>query len=175
MRPAGDVDLRLTPGSFTDFIAKHKGRIAYSTTAGMQPDLVLLHEMVHAARIMRGICNPAPIGFGYHNEEEYFAILVTNICASETNRVIWITDTRSFPDFRCDHTTNKACSLTDEEFLPASRTDSSGATQAALNFRLVGKFINQHPATASTLRYINCPFNPIRRYFELMAKGVAVS
>jgi hypothetical protein len=48
---------------------------------GWRPDEILLHEMVHAARYLGGDFKKTPIpGMPeYENEEEYFAILVTNI------------------------------------------------------------------------------------------------
>jgi len=179
-KPEGDVDIRFTPGRFRDYIATHQFTgLFIEGVAGAQPDAVLLHEMVHALRMMRGIFNGAPIGFLYLNEEEYFAILIANIYASELRRVILIkkTDPPGFHldipgneiainDLRCNYRSFSQCSFTDEEFLP----ESNGSPQTDLNFRLVRKFIDQHPGTANALRYINCSFNPIRRYFELAEK-----
>jgi hypothetical protein len=56
-----------------------------------QDDDVLLHEMVHALRIMQGLGNPIPTSFGgaggvdmtgYQDEEEFLAVVITNVYIS---------------------------------------------------------------------------------------------
>lgn len=42
-----------------------------------------VHELVHKARMMQGLFSTETTGDGYHNLEEFFAILVANIHASE--------------------------------------------------------------------------------------------
>jgi len=164
-----DVDIRFTPEKFSDFVATHRGLSAFGTAAA-QPDEILLHEVVHAIRLMRGIFGQFPVGFGYDDEEEFFAILVANIYASEMNRVIKVFNV-SVPDLRCNHHGYEQCSLTDEGFLPEQGTQY----QADENYRLVKKFIDQHAVTAQAMKDIDCSFNPIRRYFELTARGRLVS
>jgi len=46
---------------------------------GHQPDEVLHHELVHASRQMRGVMNQMPVNKGYGNNEEYLAVVLTNI------------------------------------------------------------------------------------------------
>lgn len=51
---------------------------------GSLPDEVLLHELVHGLRKMQGKHNPYPTDAkGYDNEEEFLAIVVTNVYMSE--------------------------------------------------------------------------------------------
>jgi hypothetical protein len=47
------------------------------------PDEVLLHELVHATRQMRGLRFHVPMSGGYGNKEEFFANLIENIYRSE--------------------------------------------------------------------------------------------
>jgi hypothetical protein len=51
---------------------------------GSQPDESLLHEMVHALRMMQGQYNPVPTANRfYDDEEEFLAIVVTNVYISQ--------------------------------------------------------------------------------------------
>lgn len=59
----------------------------FAGTAGAAPDDVLLHEMVHALRIMQGLYNPVPTrNTSYTNEEEFLAIEVGNVYISANNK-----------------------------------------------------------------------------------------
>jgi hypothetical protein len=50
---------------------------------GHLPDEVLFHELVHAARILRGVLYKHEVDNDYHNLEEYIAVVVSNIYLSE--------------------------------------------------------------------------------------------
>jgi len=50
------------------------------------PDHVLFHELVHATRHLRGAVYHMPVNQGYNNEEEYLAIMLTNIYARNKNK-----------------------------------------------------------------------------------------
>jgi hypothetical protein len=50
---------------------------------GLDKDEVLFHELVHASRLMRGVFNMAKAFPYYQNEEEYIAVVVSNIYLSE--------------------------------------------------------------------------------------------
>jgi hypothetical protein len=50
------------------------------------PDHVLFHELVHATRHLRGVVYNMPVDQGYNNEEEYLAIMLTNIYARNKNK-----------------------------------------------------------------------------------------
>src|SRR5207342_856269 len=47
------------------------------------PDEVLFHEMVHASRTMRGVSDRKTASRRYGDEEEYIAVVLTNIYMSE--------------------------------------------------------------------------------------------
>lgn len=50
---------------------------------GLNPDEVLYHELVHATRELKGIRSKRPVNRNYDNEEEYLAVVITNIYLSE--------------------------------------------------------------------------------------------
>lgn len=56
---------------------------ARATGPGSLPDEVLCHELVHAGRQMQGIQHSATVDKGYENEEEFVAIVVSNVYLSE--------------------------------------------------------------------------------------------
>jgi Effector protein len=56
--------------------------LARSSGPGSDPDEVLYHELVHATRYLRGVLSLKPMA-GYKNEEEYLAVVVTNIYLSD--------------------------------------------------------------------------------------------
>ncbi len=58
--------------------------------AGRDRDEVLLHELVHAMRITRGLmnqCYEATIR-GFTNQEEFMAVVISNVYSSETGRAL---------------------------------------------------------------------------------------
>ena len=120
--------------------------------AGAKPDEVLAHEMTHATRQMRGLLNSMPLGSNYDTEEEFLAILVANIYISESGRP---------EDLRLDHhTSNQLRDNTDATFLPTRDPN-------AYRYRLIEQFIRQQPKLTADLARVPCPFNPIRRYYDL--------
>lgn len=143
-----DSDVNFTPLIYRKYCNQHKN----GHRSGAQPDEILFHEMVHATRQMRGLLNPRPLGFLYDTEEEFFAILLANIYASETGRPI---------DLRSDHHGYEHLATdTDAKFLPKrDMTD--------YRYRLVYQLVHEEPRMAHELSKIHSPFNPIRRYFEL--------
>jgi hypothetical protein len=52
-----------------------------------QPTVVKL-EMVHASWQMRGLLDPLPLSFLYDTGEDFFAILLANVYASESGRAV---------------------------------------------------------------------------------------
>jgi hypothetical protein len=149
-----DSKVSFTPVMFTRYCNQHK----HGHKVGAQPDEVLFHEMVHATRQMRGHLNPLPLGFLYDTEEEFFAIVLANIYASETGRAV---------DLRSDHHGFEHLTTdTNARFLPKrDMTD--------YRYRLIDKLIHQEPRMCFELnRMQHVPFNPIRRYFELQRTTV---
>jgi hypothetical protein len=147
-----DSYVKFTPAVFAEYCAKNKDP---QKKSGAQPDEVLFHEMVHAVRDMLGLSNPEPLGNSYGTKEEFFAILLANIYASETRRP---------EDISANHEDySMAIDNTDAKFLPS-------ADPADYRYRLVQQFVLEHPNLANDLRRIpaeRIPFNPVRRYFEL--------
>src|SRR5258708_23434633 len=112
-----------------------------ATKSGAQPDEILFHEMVHATRQMRGIFNPMPLGFLYDTEEEFFAILLANIYASETGRPI---------DLRSDHHGFEHLTTdTNAKFLP--KQDMSD-----YRYRLAVKPVHAEPTRSPDTRKHQC-------------------
>jgi Effector protein len=56
---------------------------------GYRPDEVLVHELVHASRIMRGVMNFMPVNKGYDDLEEYIATILANIYLSEKGQTVF--------------------------------------------------------------------------------------
>lgn len=56
------------------------------------PDEALFHEMVHASRIMRGVSDDPPVNAGYTDQEEYLAVVLTNIYMSEKGQWVFAGD-----------------------------------------------------------------------------------
>jgi len=143
-----DSVISYTPKTFRKFCMTHKR----GHKSGAQPDEVLFHEMVHSTRQMRGKLDPLPLGYLYDTEEEFFAIVLANIYASETHREI---------DLRADHHGFEHLKTdTDARFLPKRSLHD-------YRYRLVSKLVHQEPKLAHELKRVHSHFNPIRRYYEL--------
>jgi len=150
-----DVKISFTPIQFSKYCAQkgvHK--------CGAQPDETLFHEMVHGIRDMLGLLNPIALGFLYDTEEEFFAIVLANIYASETGRPL---------DIRADHHGFEHLTTdTDATFLPKKDVTD-------YRYRLIDKFVHQQGGLAVELSKINCAFNPLRRYFQLQGRSISAS
>lgn len=151
-----DSSVSFTPVMFTKYCNQQKK----GHKSGAQPDEVLFHEMVHATRQLRGLFNPLPLGFLYDTEEEFFAIVLANIYASETGRPV---------DIRSDHHGFEHLSTdVNAKFLP--KRDVSD-----YRYRLVDKLVQQEPKMARELdRLKHASFNPVRRYYELQRTSIHV-
>jgi len=151
-RTAVDVHFSANSWSATSGCRKGPGSLA---------DEILLHELVHAMRNLAQKSNQASLTgkmAGYENEEEYFAVLVTNIFTSELGRQPnWTTGARK-TGLREDHMgfhdlgENMALAV---DFL-----------RDADNFRLVKKFCDQHGNFAQQIGEANARFNPIKVYYR---------
>lgn len=120
-----------------------------------QPDEVLFHELVHAARYLGGDFKKTPIPKmpEYDNEEEYFAVLITNIYISERGR--------SFASFSKSHRLRRKPEMNEQEADPWAFLLEDD------NYRLVEKFCKQHPTIAPIIAHAPADFNPIRDYYDL--------
>jgi hypothetical protein len=84
---------------------------------------------------------------------------LANIYASETGRPI---------DLRSDHHGFEHLTTdTNAKFLP--KRDMTDC-----RYRLVYKLVHEEPRMTHELRNIHCPFNPIRRYYELQRTHVSM-
>jgi hypothetical protein len=117
---------------------------------------LFLHELIHALRALRGQleCVPTRVP-GYGNEEEFFAILVTNIFMSECGKTV----------LRGDHTRTGVLSgplVTSEGFLGKGVTPSLEQHQ---NRWLVNKLVcEDYDLCRNVADVTTAPFNPIREY-----------
>jgi len=71
-----------------------RGQLGLPGIGGKQNEM-LFHELVHALRIVCGRWNPTSVSGAYHNLEEFFAILVTNIYMAECGATLLRRDHRT--------------------------------------------------------------------------------
>jgi hypothetical protein len=127
-------------------------RYGKGNKAGAKPDEVLFHEMVHAARVMHGIKSAQPLRHGYDTEEEFYAILLANLYASETGRGVDLReDHQQFDPLRANR---------NESFLPTKN-------RGDFHFTLIDKMAHQQARFSQQLAAISTPFNPVLRYYQL--------
>jgi len=105
---------------------------------------VLLHELVHALRQMSGLLDPYPMERGFDTQEEFFAVLVTNIYTSERGR---------FRQLRGDH--GNLALVEPQEW-------ATDREYRALTYAVV---ISQ-PSLVRRLARVRAPFNPFAGRYE---------
>jgi hypothetical protein len=141
-----DVDIHFSMSTW------ESGTCNNSNSFGAGADEVLLHELVHALRAMRGRWDPVPTTIrSYDNQEEFFAILITNIYMSEKQPDVYL--------FRSGH----------RDFSPLDpfQADSEGFLRQPDNLRLVDRLCGQEAPLCQRIRYVTRPtFNPIRELLE---------
>lgn len=159
LRPIGAV-VRFVPTMYTDGGGCHKKYTALSQNVA-RPEEVLLHELVHAFRMVSGklnMENKTHLGLiKYDSPEEFYAILVTNMYQSEMKTYL-----------RADHrgfsTLDKALEDSFEFFKVSQRA-----------FELVDKFCKDNRGLTRALSKISVPFNPIAAYYKDPKKAQANS
>jgi hypothetical protein len=114
------------------------------------PDELLLHEMVHALRIMQGVWNPMPSNdyiFDYKNFEEFLAVVITNvyICTKRGNALLRKSYRRVGPLEGTWNTTDK--------FL-----------QYELHQSILGYYTIRWQPVFGLLGDVDTPFNPFRPF-----------
>lgn len=132
-----------TPGTF------QQSACATNGNAGNTPMEILVHELVHAVRTLTG-------NFGKNAslaEEEEFAILFTNIFASEINLTKMREKHANF------WAVPESAAIYNERYYRD-------------NFGTVEKFNLQNPTLARSLARIDVPFNPLRLLYQ--RKNLAV-
>jgi hypothetical protein len=75
-----DVFVAFSPEAYV------RGSASRPPGPGKDPDEVLFHELVHATRQLAGVVYFAPVNHNYDNEEEYLAIVLSNIYIRNKNK-----------------------------------------------------------------------------------------
>jgi hypothetical protein len=120
----------------------------YAPGPGAKSDEILLHEMIHGLRDLAGVAGDTALTGAYadyDNEEEFYAIVITNIYMSERGAVL----------LRKDHHTFAALANADS-FL----NDKT-------YYALMKKLVAQQSILCGSLANVNCTFNPVRDYIAL--------
>jgi hypothetical protein len=120
------VDIYFTP-------RRHRGRES--------ADEVLLHELLHATRKVRGVLYRMPMTGGYGNQEEFLAVLVANMYRSEKKS----TDLFNYHGGSID-----AAKFLDSNLSPPIRTVIAGLRTA-------------QPSLYAALARVQATFNPVRQ------------
>ena len=144
-----DSFIRFSPGMWGF------GGACYPGMPGASPSEILLHEMLHSYRQMRGDSYALPTIGGrlqYDNLEEFFAIVVTNIFVSDPSNP---TPNRTL---RADHWGFQP--------LAAAQTTSKGFLAQKGNQNLIGKIVADEAGLALDLKEIKATFNPVREYIS---------
>ena len=129
------------------FVASGDGgraQIFYTTsraTGADSADEVLLHELVHAGRQMRGVFHKFAMTGGYKNQEEFVAELVENIYRSEKGRR---------PTLYGGALMTNPGAFLDSGISPPPRTVIAGLR-------------SDEPVLFAALAQIETPFNPVRQ------------
>jgi hypothetical protein len=111
-----DSPIKFTPGLFTG---------SMMVAPSFAPDEVLFHEMVHASREMRGVLDRVPVDRGYDDQEEYLAVILTNIYLSEKGQTV----------FRGDHRLGKIYSNEEDILLSNPQHVSMSPVTLLENFK----------------------------------------
>jgi hypothetical protein len=124
-----------------------------TASPGMRSDEILFHELVHSLRHVTGQTSIQPMAENFDRVEEFMAVLVSNIFASEINRPL-----------RGGHH-GVSLGLPGQIFsMPLDQAlEDPHAFLAHSNFReLAQQFIREHPKFGADLRGLaNIKFNPI--------------
>jgi hypothetical protein len=129
------------------------GSKCYDSGPGGTPDEILLHEMLHAYRRVKGtffLQNFTKKDKSFDTSEEIFAIILTNIYLSEKGKI----------SLRKDHA--------DFSELPAKWSTSEGMMNDPDFNEWVGKFWSSDNELASQIARSNAVFNPFKNYRQMM-------
>ncbi|MBL8231572.1 MAG: hypothetical protein JNL98_23955 [Bryobacterales bacterium] len=143
-----DVVIRFEPQTYTNTFFREQ----WDRSGIVRPDDVLLHELIHALRIMRGILDWTPMGNKYDRVEEFCVILLTNIYVSEVGRT---------NDLRGDHRA---------PFVTLKQANHSHWGDADvihyMNFQKeIDGLVKAMPDICAAITSLNIEWNPIRRQY----------
>ncbi len=80
-----DVVISIEPKSWRGGLPKSSGIDPHGLWA---PDDILVHEAFHALRYMKGIVKRTPMGDGWTEREEFYAMIIANIYRSEKGQPV---------------------------------------------------------------------------------------
>ena len=122
---------------------------------GAEADEILLHEMGHGLRQMRGQmqCSGTSDNPAYDTREEFVAILISNLYRSERRR----------PGLRSDHGANSPP-------LSAALSDSATFLSTGNHKDYIHQMFDEDLVFAKNLSNVSCPFNPVKVFFEKYGK-----
>lgn len=107
----------------------------------------LLHELVHALRLARGLACRRPLGDGWVDSEEFIAVMVTNMYLSEKGK---------HRALRGDY---------GHSFKPLTNPGSFAFDHK----EPLTVFRDEMPKLARDLAAVDCRFNPLRDYLRAFA------
>jgi hypothetical protein len=125
---------------------------------GLEPDEVVYHEMVHAFRMMTGTIYRMPVNQGYENEEEFLAIVLTNIYMSE----------KKAPALRARHQPPNTALFEPDKFLDNSQNVNLPPIYLIERFRLNNPMLY---AKFAAITKTSAAFNPVREFEVRRAAG----
>ena len=131
---------------------------------GGNPDEILYHELVHAFRrtsSKRARVETSGGLINYDSNEEFIAILITNIYVSDTTNKVKT-------GLRRDHHASDP--------LEANLASSFAFFASSMDtFDMVDKLCKDHPGLTGALAKVKAPFNPLAAYYKDQAKARAQS
>jgi hypothetical protein len=134
--------------------------VLHESYLGSDPDQTLFHELVHALRAAVGVTYSSPTNQHYDNEEEYLAIVLTNVYMSSQGAAT----------FRGDHYTGVL--QHPDQFLDNVQQVDMGPRMLLERFRL------RQPDFFRDLAQIKSAFarfNPVREYNDELAAGISAA
>jgi hypothetical protein len=121
----------------------------------------LFHELVHAVRRNSGKANAKDLTKGglafYDDTEEFYAVLLQGIYASETGMPVRESHTQSF------------------EIDPALNGSFDFFKSSTETYGLIKTFCQEHPVLSKGIAGIRTRFNPIRAFYSNPAKAKSLS
>jgi hypothetical protein len=137
--------------------AFQKGSPSKLSGPGTEPDEILFHELVHALRQIKGLMATLSVNQNYLNEEEYLAIVISNI---------YIRSARKSADLRGDH--RRSVLKDPDHFL--DNPQGVNLTQRVL----LERFYNWQPKLFDRLAKLSdadANFNPVKTYDQERRKS----
>ena len=142
-----DATVRFSPSMFGFGVTG--ACAAFAGAPGASPSQVLFHELAHAYRFNGGKFHPRPTiggGASYTNEEEFFAVVLSNVLTSDPS---YSTGNRTL---RADHAGFNP--------LAPALTTSKGFVGHAPNRNKLRELVQSEPQLTKDLKAVKSAFNP---------------